>query len=361
MKRLLLIGDHSSSLTRERMQVALVSEFEVHCFCRNGGKLEGAVNYSLRLPAGIVHLLEPFYMILLLLRIRPSVVHVFWANHCLTNYVLGLYKNVIVTVMGGDIMEDQAYNGLRKIWIKFLLKRAAVITSKSSYMDEAVRKITGKPCKRITWGVDLNLYNSMRDTDKLRKSLELHDETVVFFSPRGFQEIYRQFLIVREFTEFVNNSDLKNKSTILILPEYHVNNSILTKVKSFVVEQKMEEYIKFIPPIKRSEMPEYLKLADVFISMARSDGMPQTLYEAMACGAVPVCGSIPQLNEIIEHKKNGWIVSENQKLSEVLKEVYSERKLRESIRQVNYDKVRLIADKQCESEKIIKLYEELAG
>ena len=117
MKQILLIGDIRSSLTRERMQAIIdQGQFEVICYARFGGELNGARVYDLKglSSSKLVHLIEWLYLLQLILRTRPLIIHVFWANHGLANFVLARFRRVVVTVMGGDIMPDRSCAGARR-------------------------------------------------------------------------------------------------------------------------------------------------------------------------------------------------------------------------------------------------------
>jgi glycosyltransferase involved in cell wall biosynthesis len=47
----------------------------------------------------------------------------------------------------------------------------------------------------------------------------------------------------------------------------------------------------------------------VSVSITDHDGTPNSLLEAMAVGAVPVCGDLPSIREWIESGKNGFLAA----------------------------------------------------
>ena len=55
--------------------------------------------------------------------------------------------------------------------------------------------------------------------------------------------------------------------------------------------------VRFLAAIPHTEMPEYLRLADVVLSMPTSDGTPVTILEAMAVGRPVVVTDLPSLRE----------------------------------------------------------------
>src|SRR6185436_888878 len=71
---------------------------------------------------------------------------------------------------------------------------------------------------------------------------------------------------------------------------------------------RVAEHVRFVVPLAYAEMPQWMNLAVVVVMVPPSDGMPSTLLEAMACGAVPVLNRLPQYAELIEHGRNGFLV-----------------------------------------------------
>jgi glycosyltransferase involved in cell wall biosynthesis len=64
---------------------------------------------------------------------------------------------------------------------------------------------------------------------------------------------------------------------------------------------------------KRSpgEMLSVFRRAEVSVSITDHDGTPNSLLEAMAAGAVPVCGDLPSIREWVESGKNGFLAAFN--------------------------------------------------
>jgi glycosyltransferase involved in cell wall biosynthesis len=65
--------------------------------------------------------------------------------------------------------------------------------------------------------------------------------------------------------------------------------------------------VRLLPSLSRQEMAEHFRLATVTVSPSEHDGTPNTLLEAMACGAFPVAGDIESVREWITHEQNGLL------------------------------------------------------
>ncbi|MDH5684558.1 MAG: glycosyltransferase family 4 protein, partial [candidate division WOR-3 bacterium] len=65
--------------------------------------------------------------------------------------------------------------------------------------------------------------------------------------------------------------------------------------------------VRFINSVSHLKLPEILNQHETFILPSLYEGTPKALLEAMSCG-LPVIGTdIKGINDIIEHKKNGYL------------------------------------------------------
>ena len=66
---------------------------------------------------------------------------------------------------------------------------------------------------------------------------------------------------------------------------------------------------------RRSEVFSLFRRAEVSVSITDHDGTPNSLLEAMAAGAIPVCGDLPSIREWIEPGRNGFLAPFNDPLA----------------------------------------------
>jgi len=65
--------------------------------------------------------------------------------------------------------------------------------------------------------------------------------------------------------------------------------------------------VELLPPMKREDLLTYYQKSAVYCQPSRSEGMPNTLCEAMACGCIPVGSDIPGISIAIG--ESGLVVS----------------------------------------------------
>jgi glycosyltransferase involved in cell wall biosynthesis len=113
--------------------------------------------------------------------------------------------------------------------------------------------------------------------------------------------------------------------------------------------------------ITHQEMPAYFNLADIMVTIPRSDGMPQSLYEAMACGTYPIMGNLESYRELIQDGVNGRLVevSDVEALGEAMHWAAAHPEHRKTAAVINRQRVIEIADKNTQDQLVNSLYDEL--
>lgn len=102
---------------------------------------------------------------------------------------------------------------------------------------------------------------------------------------------------------------------------------------NLIKESNLESEISFL--LNRTDVPELLKQADLFLLPSRYEGMPIVVLEAMAAGLPVIASNIPGSNDIIVHNFNGLLFeNENYKdLSEKIIYLYENRATMSLVRQ----------------------------
>ena len=215
-KKILVIGAAASPLTRERGQVGLQAGYELHWYSPGGDAVPGAVMYRYPFGSRQVTFLEMFYVLYLLCKVRPAIVHVFYANQRFVNLAASLARRVVVTVMGSDIAEHKLGYRFNAFFVKYLLSSAEVVTSKSSYLDQRLVElgVAAEKINRITWGVDRSVFRMGLDVEALRKQYSIAENNYVVFDVRGCAKLYNHAFILRSFATYLKKH---NQNAVLIL------------------------------------------------------------------------------------------------------------------------------------------------
>jgi glycosyltransferase involved in cell wall biosynthesis len=75
------------------------------------------------------------------------------------------------------------------------------------------------------------------------------------------------------------------------------------------------------------ELPEYFRVADLYLSASHSDGSSVSLMEALACGLPAAVSDIPANQEWVKPGEQGWLFpdGDTQALAEVILRATGER------------------------------------
>ncbi len=136
-------------------------------------------------------------------------------------------------------------------------------------------------------GVDIDKFKkiSLTEKEKLREKYLIDKNKIVCIATGSFIPRKR---IVETITGFLN-AKIEN-GVLLLLGNGPLFEEINNKYKN-------NNNIFFVG--KTDKVIEYLQLSDIFISSSESEGLPNSVLEAIACGVSVVLSDIPQHKEIL--------------------------------------------------------------
>lgn len=81
--------------------------------------------------------------------------------------------------------------------------------------------------------------------------------------------------------------------------------------ESWIRQHRIAQAVRLLPSMERQAMATLFQMADVAVSPSNHDGTPNTLLEAMACGAFPIVGDVESVREWIADGRNGLLCNPN--------------------------------------------------
>ncbi len=98
------------------------------------------------------------------------------------------------------------------------------------------------------------------------------------------------------------------------------------------IAKKHNININFLGLFPNKELPQILNQYQIFILPSIDEGNPKVLLEAMSCGIACIGTNIQGINNIINHKKNGYLCETNpESMREAIVKVYGDKNLRISM------------------------------
>ena len=298
--------------------------------------------------------------------VKPHVLHAHYVRVYGWLAALSYFKPLVITVWGGDILEDQgAFSDLfaRKL-TPFALRRAAAVTAHSKFLMKRVIEL-GKPESRVHMvgcpGVDRRQFKRGLNTDSLRRELDgaASENGPFILCTRLMDKLYNTETIIKTIPLVLEEVP----GTKFIFSEYAGERAYILDMKALVKRLTVEASAIFLKTIPHERMPLFLNLAHVFVSIPDSDGMPQSLLEAMACGTVPVVSDLPQYSELIKNETNALVLpsKDAQALAKTIIRLLRDNALREKLSRACVDTIVDGMDYEVEMEKMERLYYKLSG
>jgi glycosyltransferase involved in cell wall biosynthesis len=212
----------------------------------------------------------------------------------------------------------------------------------------------------VTWGVDTKKFQPSLDVSVLQRRWNIDPDDLVFFSPRICQPFYKQDLIIHAFAGYLQRAQ-KGVKAKLIVAELFPDEAYCRHLRRLVAELGLTESVRFIGAIPYQEMPAYFNLADIMIATPPSDGMPHSLYEAMACGTYPILGNLPPYQELLKDGINGRLVpvGDINALAEAMHWAAAHPEQRKAAAVINRQRIIEMADKDVQDRLVNSIYDEL--
>jgi len=91
-----------------------------------------------------------------------------------------------------------------------------------------------------------------------------------------------------------------------------IGDGILQKeISDFVKKNNMNDHIILVGWCSQEKMPEYLNRMKLLVLPSYTEGLPNVILEAMACGTPFLVSSVGSIPDIITDKVNGFILKNN--------------------------------------------------
>ena len=156
----------------------------------------------------------------------------------------------------------------------------------------------------------------------------------VFYPPKQVPEPL--VIYPRGFRGYVRN-DTFFKAIPLVLEERPDAKFICptmageSQAEAWIQEFGVEESVELTPPLKREQLANTFRRAQILVSPSTHDGTPNSLLEGMACGCFPIAGDLESIREWITPETNGLLIdpSSEKELASAILRALNDDNLRE--------------------------------
>lgn len=289
-------------------------------------------------------------------RIKPDILH----GHYVTNYGFHAassgFHPLVISAWGSDVLVDPGLSRFNRHRVKFALEEADLVTSESNYTRSATIELGASSQSNyiIQMGVDTDIFKPLPKAS-LKKELGIAGDDPSVISTRGFKPIYNYETIIRAIPYVLEESP--NAKFVLC----GSGSDSKTMLQSIANELGVAPSIRFVDEVAHDEVPEYLNMADLYISIPYSDSISIALLEAMACSLPVIVSDLPTNRELVRNDWNGYIVSLNspQQLGRAIIRLLQNKETRKLFGKRNRTLVREKAEYNKNMKKMGELYQEL--
>lgn len=183
------------------------------------------------------------------------------------------------------------------LWRRILASAGAIIVLNNDIMLEAQTESVDKHARKIPNGVDISIFHPIDTPTKQsrREKLSiLQDDFVALFSGRLIRG-KRIEVLIEAMHQIVQ--DHPQAKLFVAGSGAHQHDSVEAMLRQLVIDLNLQERVIFLGHI--TNIVEYLQIADCYAFSSESEGMPNAILEAMACGLPIVASRIDSITEII--------------------------------------------------------------
>jgi glycosyltransferase involved in cell wall biosynthesis len=296
----------------------------VYCLSDRGGAIEGATVIELpnrdkllaegrRISKTAVLRARARKIRECLREIQPDVMHAIFLYQRGWSAMMSGFNPLVITLMGPDLnlalknyrhrlqlRRDQIFGALS-------LNRCSMITAVSDDLVQTATRMTGGriPVELIPLGTDPQYFRADLDTLPLRERLNISEDAFIVLSPRQMTPHYNQATIIDSMPLVLKELP----HTVFIMKdtfgESEERRAYVQTLKARAESLGVAQAIRWVEQVPMAELPLYYALCDVVVSVPSTDGMPVTIFEAMATHKPVIVGDLPSYNEVVIHGQTG--------------------------------------------------------
>lgn len=281
--RTLLIAGNENSIHTKRLSSLFVEKFD-----------------RIEITSGIKfdwkHIIGAFFKTRRLLReLKPDMVVLYQLN--LTAFVVALAKKrsipALAVAIGSDVLLMPKRGFVFRAMLRYILKSSDAFNAVCPYLVEQMRQYAPKNAKIVLANLGIEL---VKPSEK---------ENIVY-SNRLHSPLYRIDDIIRAFANFVSKSEYA--SWRLVVAADGREEELLSLAKELKIESKVS-FVGWLSPEKNKE---YYAKSKIYISIPCSDGLPNSLMEALSAECLAIVSDLPSYKGLIENGKNCLVVSDEE-------------------------------------------------
>lgn len=214
-----------------------------------------------------------------------------------------LQKKLIVLIPGYWVFSG---NSTRAKFLRCIMKKLLSKTDKiilySSLMIANIEDLLGNLNRN-----KIQIIKSAIDVERFVPHKSTQENSLICVSRihplKGIDNIIR---IIPPLKNIIPDIKLKLVGTI-------ESNDYFQYLNRMIAENNCATNVDFCGPVPNEKIIDYYTSSKVFILLSKSEGIPRSLLEAMACGKAVIATPISGIPDVIENKVNGFLFNPDDK------------------------------------------------
>jgi glycosyltransferase involved in cell wall biosynthesis len=179
-------------------------------------------------------------------------------------------------------------------------------------------------------------------------------------SIRGLKSIYNPRVIAQAIPAVL----ARRPDVRFVIRTYSADAALLAEFQRLVAATGSSHAVRYVGDLSGDEaIADLYRQAAVVVSVPSSDGTPQSVLEAMACGSAPVLSDLPSLSAWIQPEVEGLFVpvGDVAALAAAILRLLDDDRLRESVQAAAVRLVQERADSRLWMQRYEQIYQQLAA
>jgi glycosyltransferase involved in cell wall biosynthesis len=240
----------------------------------------------------------------LLEELQPDLIHAGPIQGCGYVAALSSFHPLVVTSWGSDLLLDANRNSQWKEATTIALRAADGFMCDCDTVRNAARGFASIPDSRIAqfpWGIKKGSFSAVGPMPP-SGSLPSEPEVFRFICTRSWESLYGIDVLLEAFRRAYR----ENRSLRLMLLG---GGSLAKMVHDFIARHELQKVVLTPGTFSATDMANWFRAANGYVSCAQSDGTSVSLLEAMATGLPVLVTDIPSNREWVSAGENGWLAA----------------------------------------------------
>jgi L-malate glycosyltransferase len=232
-------------------------------------------------------------------QIQPDILHAFNLKWSGWFAAFSGYHPYILSGLGSDILIEQGAtkNFYLRFLRKFTIKKVDIVTIVSEQMEKQVKEVNNSTkTVFLNAGVDKQIFRSQPSgsLSDFKHRITYNPDVKLIFSPRQIRPVYQ----IKQIIEAFDLVHQKQPNSMLIQGGSD-NTLYVTEVRDLINKKKLQNFVHFTGRVNQEDWINYFSISDIVVSFPYNDGLPATIFEAMAIGKPLILSDIPSIRKLI--------------------------------------------------------------